>query len=172
MTLTELFALVKSNGRPASISKPRSPDKPSETVDAVTFARLTVERSTSQALARQRSVVRLRTLVIAKKLAPEVETVLTIETENNDTVRRRANRRHRGSGLDLRAYEGSLPRRRRCGMRHVVAFWRNVTTAGIGDRARSGSGPAWTVNDPLDVARLIEMGVDGLITDYPAVRGA
>ena len=25
----------------------------------------------------------------------------------------------------------------------------------------------WTVNDPRDMARLIEMNVDGLITDYP-----
>ena len=25
----------------------------------------------------------------------------------------------------------------------------------------------WTVNDPRDMARLMEMNVDGLITDYP-----
>jgi glycerophosphoryl diester phosphodiesterase len=25
----------------------------------------------------------------------------------------------------------------------------------------------WTVNEPEDMQRLIEMGVDGLITDYP-----
>jgi glycerophosphoryl diester phosphodiesterase len=25
----------------------------------------------------------------------------------------------------------------------------------------------WTVNNPSDMERLIEMGVDGIITDYP-----
>ena len=25
----------------------------------------------------------------------------------------------------------------------------------------------WTVNDPADMASLIELGVDGIITDYP-----
>jgi glycerophosphoryl diester phosphodiesterase len=25
----------------------------------------------------------------------------------------------------------------------------------------------WTVNDPADMARLIDMKIDGLITDYP-----
>ena len=25
----------------------------------------------------------------------------------------------------------------------------------------------WTVNDPEDMKRFIEMGIDGLITDYP-----
>ena len=25
----------------------------------------------------------------------------------------------------------------------------------------------WTVNDPADIARMIDLGVDGIITDYP-----
>ncbi len=174
-TLIELFALVKSNGRPArlNIETKITPDKPSETVDADTFARLAVEAIRNAGLTGEATIQSFdwRTLVAAKKLAPEIETVcLTIETENNDTVRRRAESPSPWlAGFDLRAYDGSLPRAvKGAGCGTWSPFWRNVTAANVGESHALGlTVLPWTVNDPRDMARLIEMGVDGLITDYP-----
>jgi len=47
-------------------------------------------------------------------------------------------------------------------------FWRNATAERIAQAHALGLEVLpWTVNDPADMARLIEAGVDGLITDYP-----
>jgi len=173
--LTELFALVKAGSRPArlNIETKLTPDSGGDTVDADTFARLTVEAIRKVGLAGEVTIQSFdwRTLVAAKKLAPDIETVcLTIETENNDTVRRRAESPSPWlAGFDLRAYDGSLPRAvKAAGCATWSPFWRNVTAASVGESHALGLQVLpWTVNDPRDMARLIEMSVDGLITDYP-----
>jgi glycerophosphoryl diester phosphodiesterase len=47
-------------------------------------------------------------------------------------------------------------------------FWRNVTAANVTAAHRLDLGVIpWTVNDPAEMRRLIDLNVDGLITDYP-----
>ena len=174
-TLAEVFALVKSKNRPArlNIETKITPDNAGETVDADTFARLTVEAIRNAGFAHDATIQSFdwRTLVAAKKLAPEIETVcLTIETRGDDTVRRDASTPSPWlGGFDIRAYEGSLPRAvKAAGCGTWSPFWGNVTAANITESHSLGIKVLpWTVNDPRDMTRLIDMNVDGLITDYP-----
>ena len=47
-------------------------------------------------------------------------------------------------------------------------FWRNVTAENVKEAQALGLKVVpWTVNNPADMAQLIDLGVDGLITDYP-----
>ena len=174
-TLAQVFELVKARSRPArlNIETKITPDNAGATVDSATFTRLTVDAIRRAQLVGEVTIQSFdwRTLVEAKKLAPEIETVcLTIETENNDTVQRQSGRPSPWhAGLDLNAYDGSLPRLvKAAGCSTWSPFWRNVTIAEITEsHALRLRVLPWTVNDPRDMANLIAMQVDGLITDYP-----
>ena len=49
-----------------------------------------------------------------------------------------------------------------------VKFFRNLTPASIDEAHALGLiVMPWTVNDPADMARLMDWKVDGVITDYP-----
>ena len=174
-TLEQLFALVKAATRPVrlNVETKIAPDGSFATVDAETFAALTVDAIRKAGLERDVTIQSFdwRTLIAAKKRAPGIGTVcLTIETERDDTVKRRADAPSPWlGGLDLRAVDGSLPRLvKAAGCATWSPFWRNLTKANVAESHALGlTVLPWTVNDPRDMARLIDDGVDGLITDYP-----
>ena len=54
------------------------------------------------------------------------------------------------------------------GCRVWSPFFREVSKEALEEAKRLGLDVVvWTVNDPTDMESLIEMGVDGIITDYP-----
>jgi glycerophosphoryl diester phosphodiesterase len=174
-TLEQLFALVKAASRPVrlNIETKIAPDGSFATVDAETFAAMTVDAIRKAGLEREVTIQSFdwRTLVAAKKRAPEIATVfLTIETERDDTVKRRADTPSPWlAGFDLRSVDGSVPRlAKAAGCATWSPFWRNVSKANVEESHALGLAVLpWTVNDPRDMARLIDDGIDGLITDYP-----
>ena len=174
-TLREVFDLVKASGKAVrlNIETKITPNNPEETVDPATFARLVVDAVRDAGVADRVTVQSFdwRTLVAVQKLAPALPTVcLTIETENNDNVKPIADRPSRWTaGLDIRAYGDSVPRLvHAAGCAIWSPFWRNATGARIVESHALGLKVLpWTVNDPADMARLINAGVDGIITDYP-----
>jgi glycerophosphoryl diester phosphodiesterase len=174
-TLRELFDLVKSDGKGVrlNLETKLSPARPDETVDPATFARLVVDAVRNAGLTDRITLQSFdwRTLVEVRKLAPAMTTAcLTTETENSDNVKPRDNSPSPWTaGFDLNAYDGSVPRLVRAA---GCAIWspnaRNATPARIAEAHKLGLKVLpWTVNDPADMARLIDLGVDGLITDYP-----
>jgi len=47
-------------------------------------------------------------------------------------------------------------------------YFGDLTAAALQDAHSAGLAVnVWTVNDPGDIARLRQLGVDGIITDYP-----
>jgi glycerophosphoryl diester phosphodiesterase len=141
--------------------------------DAQTFARLVLD-AVRKAGATARATIQSfdwRTLVAAKRLEPAIVTAcLTAEGGSFDTVRPDATGRSPWhAGIAPADHDGSLPRMARAA---GCAVWSpnhaSVTRERVDEaRALGLRVLPWTVNEPADMARLIDMGVDGLITDYP-----
>lgn len=175
-TLAEFFAQAAPEVR-FNIEIKTDPAKPDLTPDPAAFAALAVD-GIRKAKAEARSTLQSfdwRGLIEARKLAPEIATgCLTIESNNFDTVQRGSGRPSPWlGGLDLAAHGGSVPRlAQAAGCATWSPFWRNVTAENVKEAHGLGLKVVpWTVNAPAEMGQLIELGVDGLITDYPD-RGA
>lgn len=171
-TLEELFAMAGPDVR-FNIEIKTDPSKPDLTLDPERFAELAVA-GIRKGKAVARSTLQSfdwRGLLAARRLAPEIATgCLSIESSNFDTVGRASNRPSPWlGGLDLAAHGGSVPRlAKAAGCAVWSPFWRNVTAETVKEAHALGLKVIpWTVNNPTDMAQLIDLGVDGLITDYP-----
>lgn len=174
-TLVDVFALVKSHEKPVrlNIETKIDPTRPDDTVDPTTFATLVVE-AIRKARMEDRVTVQSfdwRTLVAVKRLAPGIPTAcLTMRTADHDTVKPSATGASAWTaGFDLRDVGGSVPRLvKAAGCDVWSPFHRNATPERIVEAHALGLEVLpWTVNDPADMRRLIDAGVDGLISDYP-----
>ena len=173
--LTELFELVRRSGKVVrfNIETKLSPDTPAQSPDPDTFARLVVEAIRAAGLTRHAAIQSFdwRTLLAAKKLAPEIETVcLTYEKTLQD--RAEGSGRSRSpwlAGLDAADHGGSVPRLVAAG---GCGTWspafRELSAAAAKEAHALGLKVVpWTVNAREDMAHIIDIRADGLITDYP-----
>lgn len=167
-TLKEVFALGAGNKVRFAIETKITPASGSDTPDPATFAKLVVDAIREAGMTGRVEVLSFdwRTLVEVKKLAPEIRTVcITQSTPNFDN----ATNSTWTAGLELSRHDGSVPKLvRAAGCNTWSSFFRNLTPATIAEGQSLGlTVLPWTVNDPADMARLIDWKVDGLITDYP-----
>jgi len=174
-TLAELIDLASKSGKAPrfNIETKSSPDKPAESPDPETFARLVVEAIRSTGLTRRATIQSFdwRTLLAAKRLAPEVETVcLTYRETLQDRVDGAGRRPSPWlAGLDPTNHGGSVPRlAAAAGCATWSPYFRELSAATTAEAHALGIKVVpWTVNDRDDLGRIIDMKVDGLITDYP-----
>lgn len=171
-TLEELFAMAGPKVR-FNIEIKTDPGRPDLTPDPERFAELATA-AIRKAEASARTTIQSfdwRGLVAVRRLAPEIATAcLSIEGGTFDTVRRADGQPSPWlAGLDLAVFGGSVPGlARAAGCAVWSPFWRNVTAANVSEAHALGLEVLpWTVNNPADMAALIDLKVDGLITDYP-----
>ena len=172
--LADLFELVKRSGDEKvqfAIETKLVPDKPDETPLPEPFARAVVDEIRKAGMAARSQILSFdwRTLQVVQKIAPEITTVyLTIQRRFDNIGAGRADGSRWTAGFQFREY-GSVPKMiKAAGGSHWSAYYDDLDAQKVKEAQSLGlTVLAWTVNDPAVMARLIDLGVDGLITDRP-----
>jgi glycerophosphoryl diester phosphodiesterase len=173
--LEELFALVKRSGneqvRLALEIKVR-PDAPDETMAPEPFARKLVDAVRQAGMAQRTTILSFdwRALQAVQKMAPEIGTVyLSIQRPNFDNIGAgKPGASPWTAGID-HAEHGSVPKMiRAAGGRIWSGFHGDLDAAKVKEAKSLGlTVLAWTVNEPARIAQVMDMGVDGIVSDRP-----
>jgi glycerophosphoryl diester phosphodiesterase len=175
-TLDEVVTLVRKSGNDRvrfNIETKLSPLAPDESPEPESFARMLVDALRAQGIAARSTIQSFdwRTLKHVQRLAPEIPTVcLTLERGRNGNLQPgQKGASPWTAGLDLDDFDGSVPRLvAAAGCPVWSPPFRELSETALADAKRLGLAVVvWTVNDPADMARLVDMGVDGIISDYP-----
>lgn len=175
-TLTQAIALAEavSSGRVRySLETKVHPLEPEISPEPEVFAAALVAEL-RQAEVERRALIQSfdwRVLAKVQEIAAEIPTVyLTSEAPEFDTVRRgRPGASVWLAGLDVDRFDASLPRAIRAA---GGAIWaprlEDLREADLYEARRHGLRVVvWTVNDPAVMESLLDLGVDGIVTDYP-----
>jgi glycerophosphoryl diester phosphodiesterase len=174
--LADVFELVEASGNAAvrfNIETKIDPTDPAATVppDHFLLALLAAIRGAGMGPRVTIQSFDWRTLVLARKVAPEIATVaLTDQQPGEDTMEvGKPGASIWLGGLDVDDYGGSVPRTvAAVGATTWSPHALDLTPESIAEAHALGLKIVpWTVNEPADMARAIAAGVDGLITDYP-----
>jgi glycerophosphoryl diester phosphodiesterase len=173
-TLAEVFDLVRRSGDRhvrLNIETKIDPTHPEESLDPQSFVTAVLDL-----LRREHFTDRVmiesfdwRTLLLVQKQAPEIPTVYLTQVQQPEENIYLDKASPWTAGFDPMKYGGSVPRAvKAAGGKIWSPLYEDVTPGSIAE-AHSLGLPVivWTVNDPKDMSRLIDMGVDGIISDRP-----
>ena len=147
--LADLFELVKSTAVRFNIETKLSAEAPDETLAPEPFARALLAEVRKAGVERRTTIQSFdfRTLALVQREAPDIKTAYLTSRRKGETVPRAV---HEAKGaiwspnfrdLDARA----LSVAHELGLQVIP----------------------WTVNESADIARILKLGVDGIISDYP-----
>jgi len=170
-TLAQLFTLVQKRGDARvrfNIETKSTPLEPELAPEPEAFVKALLAVIDAHGM-RERVTLQSfdwRTLMVAQRLAPALPTVcLTARQSWLDNV---ADARWT-AGLVLADHGGSVPRLvKAAGCAVWSPYFGDLDAASLAEAHTLGLRVvAWTVNDEAAIARLLELGVDGLISDRP-----
>jgi glycerophosphoryl diester phosphodiesterase len=173
-TLRELIALVRKSGDGhvrLNIETKIDPNHPQESPQPERFVALLLDLLRAEKFENRVMVQSFdwRTLQLVQKLAPKIPTVyLTVQAGSAPTVSL-DKASEWTAGFNPSEHGRSLPRTiEAAGGAIWSPYFGDVTPALISESHALGlQVVVWTVNKPPDMKRLIEMGVDGIISDSP-----
>jgi glycerophosphoryl diester phosphodiesterase len=183
-TLAELFALVKRAGNPPAGQAPvrlaletkLTPNAPDDTAAPEPFAKALVAAVRDAGLASRTSILSFdwRTLAVVQREAPEIATVyLTARQRWLDNVGT-GPASPWTAGLALRDH-GSVPKMvHAAGGKVWSSFHGDLDATQVKEAQALGIAVlAWTVNEPAQIEAMLDLGVDGIVSDRPdRVRSA
>ena len=172
--LADVFALVRKSGSEAvrfNIETKISPLAPDETTTPEDFARKLISAVRTAGMADRTAIQSFdwRTLAVVQKEAPEIATVyLTSVSGFMDNIQADGESPWT-AGHRARDHGGSIPRMIKAAGGAVWSPYQGDLTRGAINEAQALGLKVvvWTVNDPASMRRMIEWGVDGVISDRP-----
>jgi glycerophosphoryl diester phosphodiesterase len=173
-TLIEVLDLVRKSGDRhvrLNIETKIDPNHPKESPDPQRFVTLLLDLLSAQKSSDLVMVQSFdwRTLQLVQKLAPAIPTVYLTQQKGSDATISLDKASEWTAGFNPAEYGKSLPRTiKAAGGAIWSPYFGDVDPDLISESHRLGlSVVVWTVNKPADIADMIDMGVDGIISDRP-----
>ena len=174
-TLAELFALVKKAGDPAlrlALETKLTPLAPDDTAAPEPFARALIQAVREAGLAKRTSILSFdwRTLAVVQREAPEIATVyLSAQQRWLDNIGAGSSTASPWTAGLKYADHGSVPKMiHAAGGRIWSVFHGDLDAAKFKEAKALGLQVlTWTVNEQAQIERVLELGVDGIVSDRP-----
>ncbi len=173
--LDDVFALAVRAGNDQvrfNIETKISPEHPQRTLPPEEFAHALIALIRLEKLESRVTIQSFdwRTLKTVQQEEPQIDTVyLSVQQSWQDNIRASASSSPWTADTHISQFSGSLPKLvQAAGGAIWSPYFGDVTAAAVDEARRLGlKVVVWTVNEEADMARMIELGVDGIISDYP-----
>jgi glycerophosphoryl diester phosphodiesterase len=175
--LKDLFERVKAQGHTQvqfAIETKITPQRPDQTPDPERFVQLLLKEVRDHGMQGRVQILSFdwRTLQAVQKLAPGMPTVyLTAQLPTLDNLGIQSGQASAWTAGFQYAQYGSVPRMiQAAGGTHWSSFWRELDAQKVREAQSLGLKVlAWTVNDRQSMGQMLDLGVDGLVTDRPDI---
>jgi glycerophosphoryl diester phosphodiesterase len=175
-TLKEVLELVRRSGDRQvrlNIETKIDPNHPEESPDPERFVALLLDLLAAEKFSDRVTIQSFdwRTLQLVERLAPAIPTVYLTQQKGSGATVFPDKASVWTAGFNPAGHGGSLPATIKAAGGVIWSpFFGDVTPALIAESHGLGLlVVVWTVNRPEDIARMIEMGVDGIISDHPDI---